>query len=132
MAKARSVLAAQELEISHGLSQAFQQLDRWYRTARTNFNRRRAAEKRVQAVEAEYKVARTSLDLVLRAQTSLAQAEIAFFRSLMEYNKAIAEVHFRKGSLLEFNQVHLAEVDWDPRAYQDAMRRAWARKGGQV
>jgi outer membrane protein TolC len=127
MAKARSALATQELEISHGLSQAFQQLDRWYGLAGTNFNRRRFAQERVQATRAEYDVGRTSLDLVLRAQISLAQAEIAFFRSLMEYNKAIAEVHFRKGSLLEFNQVHLAEGGWDPQAYQDAMRRAWAR-----
>lgn len=125
--KAREQLAAQEMEVSHELSQAFQSLDRWYKTAETNFNRRRAAEERVQAFEVQYELGGTTLDLLLRAQISLANAEVAYFRSLAEYNKAITEIHYRKGSLLEHNNVHLAEGIWDGEAYNEALRRAWAR-----
>ena len=127
LAKARAALAAQELDVSHELSVAFQGLGRWYETAATNFDRRRAAELRVRAAEAEYEAGRSTLDLLLRAQLSLSQAEINYYRSLSEYNKAIADVHYRKGTLLERNNVFLAEDRWHPRAYADAVRRAWAR-----
>jgi outer membrane protein TolC len=128
LAKARAILGTQELEISHELSHAFQQLDRWYGTAVTNFNRRQAAKDRVEAFEAEYLTGSlTTVDLLLRSQISLAQSEISYFRSLMEYNKAAAAIHYRKGTLLERNNVHLAENSWEPEAYQEALRRAWAR-----
>jgi hypothetical protein len=122
-------LSAQELEISHELSNAFQELDRWYATAQTNLNRRQAAEVRVRAFQAEFDAGRpeATLDLVLRAQSSLAQSEVAYYRSLIEYSKAIANIHYRKGTLLEHNNVHLSEGLWDAEAYDDALRSAWAR-----
>lgn len=129
VAKARAALAAQELEVSHELAEAFRRLDRSYRTARTNYNRREAARKRLSATRASYDAGRqeTTVDLLLRAQTAVAQAEVAYFRSLIEYNQAIAEVHYRKGTLLMQNNVQLAEGGWDPQAYTLALRRAWAR-----
>jgi hypothetical protein len=127
LAKGRAILAAQELEISHELAHAFRELDRFYQTAATNFNRRRFAEQRVRAYEAQFEAGRTNIDLVLRSQISLAQAEIAFYTSLIEYNKAITNAHYRKGTLLEHNQVYLAESGWTPEAYRDALERAWAR-----
>jgi outer membrane protein TolC len=133
LAKARAVLANQELEVSHELGRAFQDLDRAYQTAQTNFNRRRSAELRVQALqnavfhELAGPQGQNYIDLLLRAQTSLAQAEVAYFSSLVAYNQAITAIHFRKGSLLEFNNVALAEGGWDPQAYVLALRRAWSR-----
>jgi outer membrane protein TolC len=127
MAKAREVLAVQELEISHELANAFQNLDSGYVIAQTNFNRRRAAERQLQAFDAEYKTGRKTLDLLLQAQTRLANSEIAYYRSLIQYNKSITDIHYRKGSLLEFNNVHLSEGEWSPNAYNDALRRSWAR-----
>lgn len=131
LAKARAALDAQEIEISHELAAAFQALDRTYVTARTNFNRRVAAAERVRLYQAEYDVGRSTLDLLLRAQVSLAQAEISYFRSLVEYNKSIAELEFRKGTSLGHNNVQLAENNWRGRqAYQQALRRAEARSHG--
>jgi hypothetical protein len=63
----------------------------------------------------------------LQARRRAAQAEVTFYTSVVEYNKAIADLHFRKGTLLENNSVHLAEGAWTPEAYKDAVRRAWAR-----
>ena len=127
LAKARTGLAAQEQEISYELADAFQRLDQAYTAAETNFNRRRAAERRVQAFEAEYRTGRTTLDLLLRAQISLAQAEISYFSSLVQYNQAINKVKFYKGTLLEDNQVYLEEGLSNPEAYEQALRRAWER-----
>ena len=85
----------------------------------------------MRAYQAEYENGRTSADLLLRAQVSLAQAEIAYVSSLVDYNKAIAELEYRKGTSLAHNNVHLAEGPWnDQAAYRDALRRAEARSHG--
>jgi len=125
--KARDVLAQQELEVSHELANSFQQLSWRYTTAQTNFNRRRAAERQLQAFDAEYRAGTKTLDLLLQAQSRLAAAEIAYFQSITAYNRAINDLHYRKGTLLEHNSVHLAEGMWNPDAYKDALRKAWAR-----
>ena len=127
IAKARAMLAQQEQEISYELAASFQQLDQTYQTAKTNYNRRRAAQRRVEAFEAEYKVGRSTVDLVLRAQISLAQAEIAYYSSLIGYNQAMNELRYRKGTLLMDNSVYLSESLWTADAYDDALRRAWER-----
>jgi hypothetical protein len=133
LSKARTLLGAQELEVSHELARAFQELDRAYQTAQTNFNRRRAAELRVKAEQNKVDLGlgdqqgQNNVDLLLRAQISLAQAEVAYYSSLVAYNQAVTAIHYRKGSLLEFNNVQLAEGGWDPQAYILALRRAWSR-----
>lgn len=125
--KARDVLATQEVEVSHELANAFQLLDYWYKALGTNYNRLLAAERNFAGVQAEYDADRKALDFLLQAQTRRANAESAYFRSLIEYNKAICEIQYRKGTLLENNNIHLTERSWTPEAYHDALRRAWAR-----
>ena len=129
LAKARSALGHEELEVSHELANAFRQLDTTFQTAQTYFNRRRAAERRVQANYAQYKAGagKGSVDLLLRAQISLAQAEKAYYQSLVGYNRAILDMKFRKGTLMEDNSVFLAESLSHPEAYSQALRYAWAR-----
>jgi hypothetical protein len=127
VAKAREILALQETEVSHELTNAFQNLGWRYKTAETNFNRGRAAFRQLQATDAEYKAGTRTLDLLLQAQNRLAQAQIAYYTSIVRYNQAITDLHFRKGTLLENNNVHLSEGLWTPEAYKDALRRAWAR-----
>lgn len=127
LAKAREVIAIQEQEVSHELTNAFQNL-RWrYQTSQTNFNRRVAAEKQVNVRRHQYEAGVGTLDLLLRAQTALATADIGYYTSLIGYNKAITELHYRKGTLLENDNVSLAEGAWTPEAMKDAYRRAWAR-----
>ncbi|MCA9094235.1 MAG: TolC family protein [Planctomycetaceae bacterium] len=127
LAKSRELLAIQEAEVSYEMANAFQELSTNWVNAQTNFNRRRAAEREVQAFNAEYKVGTKTLDLLLQAQARLATAENAYYTSLVNYTKAISYINYRKGTLLDMNNVHLAEGQWTPRAYQEALRRAWAR-----
>ena len=64
----------------------------------------------------------------MQAQRVLAQAESDYYRNLVNYNKDIMTVHLRKGSLLEYNGVYLAEGPWPAKACFDARRRARARE----
>ncbi|MCA8987350.1 MAG: TolC family protein, partial [Planctomycetaceae bacterium] len=129
LTKARKVLAAQELEIGHELAVAFQQLETSYATAVSNYNRRNAALERVRMIGQELEVGSGSntLDRFLRAQESLAAAENAYHQSLIDYNKAIVNLYYRQGTLLEQDNIHLLEGKWDPAAYQYAYARAKSR-----
>ena len=127
LAKAQAGLSAQEFEISHELANAFRQLDTTFQTAQTFFNRRRAAERRVQANDAQYKAGKGNVDQLLRAQISLAQAEKAYYQSVVGYNRAILDMKYRKGTLMDDDNVFLSESLSHPEAYSQALRHAWAR-----
>ncbi len=127
LARERAVLQEMELTVSHQLGQTIRDLDLTYGTTQTNFNRRNAAEDDVKAVAAIYDSGRVTLDLLLQAQQRRAEAESAYFRSLIDYNRAIMRVHWRKGSLLEYNGIFLQEGPWPGKAYFDATRRARRR-----
>jgi hypothetical protein len=127
IARERAILQDLELEISHQLGDSIRDIDLNYGLTQTNFNRRVAAEKEVQAVQASYEADLVTLDLLLDAQRRRAEAESAYYRSLIDYNKAIMGVHYRKGSLLDYNGVYLAEGPWPGKAYFDALREARKR-----
>ena len=126
--KAQAVLDAQEMEVGHELHAAFQSIEYWYKNTETNYNRRQAAFDNLQAVRSEFDVDRKSLDLLLQAQNRMTVADIAFYRSLIEYNKSLVDLQVRMGTLLDYNNIHLAEREWVPEAKPDALRRAWARR----
>ena len=127
----RAKLQETELELSHQLAYAIRDLDANLVLTGTNFNRRVAAERNVEAVSAAYETGTVGIDVLLQAQRLLAQAESDYYRSLVNYSKSISQVHYRKGSLLEYNGVYLAEGPWPGKAYFDARRRARARDAGR-
>ncbi len=129
LAKAQEVLYVQEMEVSHELASAFQELTRSYAAAQSNFSRRDAAIDNVRTIQLQQEGGIITIDEVLRAQDRRAQAEVAFFSTIVEYNKSLTNLHFRKGTLLADANVHLLEDDWDPDAYVDAYRRAQCRTG---
>lgn len=127
LARDKARLEDSELNTIHLLTTAIRSLDASYVQTQTHFNRWSAAEKEVESAEALYQGGKTTLDLVLDAQRRRADAQAAFYNALIAYNKAVAEVHFRKGSLLEFNNIHLAEGPWPMKGYWDALARARER-----
>jgi outer membrane protein TolC len=127
LSKARAVLSAQEQEISHELANSFQLIDWWYQVAETNFHRRNAAEKELAIFKEEYIEGWIPVDLLLRSRAELAAAETGYYSALVKYNQALTDLRLRKGTLLEDNNIHLAEGGWEPAAYDEALRRAWAR-----
>ena len=127
LARERARLQDEELEASHALVEAVRNVDTNFALAQTNFNRRVAAERQVDAVQAAYDAGQVTLDQLLDAQRRRAEAESAYYRSLVDYNRSISQLHYRKGSLLEYNGVFLAEGPWPGKAYFDAHRRARQR-----
>jgi outer membrane protein TolC len=130
LARDRSILQEMELEMSHVLSEAMRDVDRYYVLSETGFNRRVAAATNVTAVQAVYETGSATLDLLLDAQRRLADSESSYYRNLVDYNLSIRDVHLRKGSLLEYNNVYLAEGPWPGKAYFDARKRARERDAG--
>jgi outer membrane protein TolC len=127
LARERARLQDEELEASHALVEAVRNVDTNFALAQTNFNRRVAAERQVEAVQAAYDAGTVTLDQLLDAQRRRAEAESGYYRALVDYSRSISQLHYRKGSLLEYNGVFLAEGPWPGKAYFDAHRRARQR-----
>ena len=86
-----------ELELSHQLAFAVRDLETNYVLSQTAFNRRIAAQRQVEAVAQAYETDTITLDVLLQAQQTLAQAESDYFRRLVDYNRSIAQVHYPQG-----------------------------------
>ena len=129
--KAKSVLQEQEQEIARELNNAILEMDRWYLLAESGSKRVAAAEDftitsvlREKAEDRERTV--DDLSRVLGSKITSREADQSYLRSIIEYNKAITELNFRKGTLLQANSIYLAEGQWNPAAYDDAKRRGEA------
>lgn len=116
-----------ELNQSHLLATSVRKLDFEHQTAQTQFNRWKASAREVASAEELYRGGKMGIDIVLDAQRRRAQSQRDYYQAIADYNKAIADVHFRKGSLLEYNNVYLAEGPWPEKAYWDALDRARQR-----
>jgi len=127
LTRERARLQDEELEASHALVEAVRNVDTNFALSQTNFNRRVAAERQVEAVQAAYDAGTVTLDQLLDAQRRRAEAESSYARAIVDYTRSISQLHFRKGSLLEYNGVFLAEGPWPGKAYFDAHRRARQR-----
>jgi outer membrane protein TolC len=124
LARERGRLQDQELTVSHLLSDAVRQQEDWYHLMQTNYNTWIAARDRTKAIQAVV-ASGGKVDILnfREAIGSEANAETEYYRALINYTKEIPHVHFRKGSLLEYNNICLAEGPWPGKAYADARRR---------
>lgn len=120
LAKAQKVLQVSEEEIAHELAVAFQELSRTYAVAQANYNRYLAAEENVRITKLEFQV--VDMDRYLDALPSRSRAQQAYYESLIDYNKAITNLYYRRGTLLARNNIQVSEGGWSPEAYQDATR----------
>jgi outer membrane protein TolC len=127
LAREKARLQDYELEVSNTVASALRSVEYSYALAQTTFNRRVAAEKQVEAVQAAFDAETVTLDLLLTAQQARADAELSYFRLLTDYAKSITNIHFRKGSLLEYDGVYLTEGPWPAKAKFDAYRLARQR-----
>jgi len=127
LARERAKLKETELEVSHQLSYALREMESNRVLAESNFNRRVAATRQVEVMEAAYETGTVTIDRLLDAQRQLAQAESDYFRSVVDYNQSIVQFHLRRGTLLDYNGVELSEGPWPGKAYFDAHRLARQR-----
>ncbi len=76
---------------------------------------------------AEHEAGQSDINVLLQSQLRRAQAQLEYYRALVEYNKSISQVHYLKGTLLDYNAITLKEGPWNQKAYWDALERARER-----
>ena len=131
LTKAHKALQVSEEEVAQELAVAFQEISRSYCVAKTNLNRFLAAQENARLIKVEFDLdGKILLDEVLRSQLRRAQAQQAYYESLTQYNKSITNLYYRKGTLLAYNNIRMAEGGWTPEAYQDADRLHGQRAHG--
>ena len=125
LARERAVLHEQERTVVFELSNALAEADRAFDVAQTNYNRREAARAQLDAIQTKFEnEGAGTLDLLLDAQRRMADADSNYYRALVEYATAIKNIHFEKGSLLDYNNIYLEEGPSPAEAHEDAAERA--------
>ena len=123
LSRERALLRDQQREVIHQLADAVGEMDRGYTLYQTSYNRLVAARQQLGAVQAAYEADKAPLDLFLDAQRRLSEAESRYYRALAEYAVDTKNVHYVKGTLLEYDGVGLSEGPWCPEAYKDSAEK---------
>jgi outer membrane protein TolC len=123
LCRERALLHDQQREVIHQLADSVGEMDRGYTLYQTSYNRLMAARQQLGAVQAAYEADKAPLDLFLDAQRRLSEAESRYYRALAEYAVDTKNVHYVKGTLLEYDGVCLSEGPWCPEAYQDSAEK---------
>ena len=121
--RARYVLIEQERRIALELSNAVAEVHRSpvaMSLAEQRYNA--AIEYRTQARE-RIRLGRAQFDVLLEAQRRVLESQIQFINAEVENALAVRNVHFERGSLLNYHGVSLAEGESEPGAYVSANRR---------
>lgn len=129
--KAKAMLQEQEWEIAYELAGSFLEMQRWYELADGQTARIRSAteyESQIQLrVDNAEQIPPELRSQLLQAKIQKRDTRQGYVRSVIEYNKAIAEMRFRKGTTLTDSSIYLAEGNWHPAAAPIAMQRAIQR-----
>jgi hypothetical protein len=123
--RARSLVCQMERQVIHDVSDAVAEVDRAYEVMQTDISRTYAAKQELDVltnnVFRQNKPER--LFEMLDAQRRYADALDRYHQSSVEYALAIRNVHFEKGTLLDYCDISLAEGAWPDKAMSDAARR---------
>ncbi len=120
-----------ELDVSKELSESFRALAANQLIMQSSFNRWKETTIEERHFEELKDAGIETLDVALDAQRRRSQAEIAFYTALCEYNKVIALIHRRKGSILPYCGVCFSEGPWPGKAYKDAEGHARRRSASR-
>jgi len=113
-----------ERQVVDDVSGAFAELERAYEIARVSFNRGDASRRQLEEIRKKYEGGWVPLQFVLDAQARAVEADGVFYRSLVDYTLAVAELHRSRGTLLDYYEVYLAEGPWSPAGYLSAKKQA--------
>lgn len=131
LVQSRAYLQDAERLLVSQLSDAVAKTATHYQLVQTQAQRWQSAEQEVEARLAEFKGGRSQVNVVLQSQQRRADAQIAYYRALGEYNKSINYVDYLKGTMLANSNIVLSEGVWNKKAYWDALERARERSAGK-
>jgi outer membrane protein TolC len=125
LARERAILQDQQREVIHEAADAIAEMDRAYTVMQTSYNRLVATKDQLESVKARYESEKSDvpLDLYLESQRRMVDGETEYFLNRARYVLAAKNVHFVKGTLLDYDGVFLAEGPWPGKAYHDAAKR---------
>jgi outer membrane protein TolC len=110
LARDKAILEEQERQVIHDLSNAVGDMQRAYQIMETTYNRRLAAQQNADILSARLEKGQpVSPEQVLEGERRLSDADIQYHRALVEHMLAIKNVHFEKGTLLQYGRIQLAE-----------------------
>lgn len=118
------ILREQERIVHYGLSNAVSEAKRAYENMTLQHKRLDAIVTQLNALdEKERADEKPELDVVLETHRRLLDARLRFHQAQVEYALSLRNVHFEKGTLLSYNNVHLAESVAPGKAHMDAAER---------
>lgn len=129
LARERALLKDQQREVIHEAADAIAEMDRAFTVMQTSYNRLVATKDQLESVKARYEEEKgdVPLDLYLESQRRLVEGETEYFLNRARYVLAAKNVHFVKGTLLDYDGVYLAEGPWPGKAHHDAAERDASR-----
>jgi outer membrane protein TolC len=104
-------LQDQERKADALLSQQYRNLEQFYGEIEAQRAQRLANAKQLEARFNLFKAgsARGTIDVLLEAQRNLADALASEYQAIVNYNNSIAGFQFAKGTIMDFNNVRIAE-----------------------
>lgn len=118
------ILREQERLVHLGLSNAVSESKRAFENMSLQKLRLEAIVKQLNALENKKNAEeKPELDVLLETHRRLLDARLRYHQSQVEYTLSLRNVHFEKGTLLDYNNVHLVESVTDGKAQADAAER---------
>jgi outer membrane protein TolC len=134
LTKSQEELRSKEMALTHEMADAWRTLESTYISMKDFLDQWQANQDEIQIyenqIEGNLGQLNQLLDQLLRAEERSARAQLQYYQSVCEYNKALVSIHYWKGSLLDLNAISLGEGAWVDKAYWDAEERARERAGG--
>jgi outer membrane protein TolC len=119
----RAIMKEQERKILLDLSNAIAEARRAHTAMSIAEKRYNAAvEYRAQAAE-RIESGRSQFDVLLEAQRRILEAQLQFINAEVEYSISLKNVHYERGTFLDYHGVALSESESSPKAYMDYQRR---------
>jgi outer membrane protein TolC len=108
LARERAVLHEQERQVIHDLGNSVAEVDRAYHVMKTAYDRRASASAYLAGMQSKIEAGRfdrLTLEQVLEAQRRFAEADSQYHQAVADYQIALKNVNFEKGSLLEYHNI---------------------------
>ncbi len=116
------ILHEQERNVLFGLSNAVNEIARSYDSMQLQEKRLKEIVRQLQSLQARSESGQDpALDVLLETHRRLLDARLAYHQSRIDYQIAMRNVHFEKGTLLSYCNVQMTESLSDTQAYCNAI-----------
>ncbi len=106
LARDHDLLRSKERRVLHDLSNAYASTIRAFELANVTLNQRQAAHEQLAILRnLEESGSRVNTNEMLDAQSRAAQADTAYYEAVVRYMLSLKNLHFEKGTLLEYDNI---------------------------